>query len=172
MRRAGRIAGIAIPLLGLALAGVMLLPAAFGLQRYVITSGSMTGAYDRGSVVFDRVVPTSELRPGDVVTFQPPHQTGLVTHRIVSIDRGPGGQATFRTRGDANPVADPWRFHATQPKLPRVEGSIPYLGFVIAALDVRWVRMLVIAFPALLIAFAVLGDLWRRSGMEREVGAA
>ena len=46
----------------LLLALTVLVPALLGYQRYVITSGSMTGTYDRGSLVFDKVVPTSSLR--------------------------------------------------------------------------------------------------------------
>ena len=36
---------------------VMLVPALLGFQRYVILTGSMTGTYDRGSIVFDRPSP-------------------------------------------------------------------------------------------------------------------
>ena len=53
--------GFGILLAGTALifALAVLVPALLGYQRYVITSGSMTGTYDRGSLVFDKVVPTS-----------------------------------------------------------------------------------------------------------------
>ena len=40
----------------------MLIPAALGYQRYVIVSDSMSGTYDRGSLVYDKVVPTAGLR--------------------------------------------------------------------------------------------------------------
>src|SRR3954452_4439835 len=66
-----------------------LLPIGFGLERYVVTGDSMSGAYDRGSVVFERVVPVSDLRVGDVITFDPPASAevdGMVTSRIISID--------------------------------------------------------------------------------------
>ena len=59
----------------LALAGLMLLPGLLGYQRYVITSGSMTGTYDRGSVVFDKVVRNENLE----------HAAGV---RIASQDPG------------------------------------------------------------------------------------
>ena len=81
----------------LSLAGLMLLPGLLGYQRYVITSGSMTGTYDRGSVVFDKVVPVSDLRVGDAITYMPPPgsgPSGRITHRIVWIGsdqvRAPG----------------------------------------------------------------------------------
>ena len=44
------------------LAAIMLVPAALGFHRYVILTGSMTGTYDPGSIVYDRPVPTSTLK--------------------------------------------------------------------------------------------------------------
>ncbi len=83
-----------------------------GYQRYVIVSGSMTGSYDRGSLVFDDVVPARDLKVGDVITYTPPPgsgPTGLVTHRIAAITRDAQG-TRYRTKGDANAAADPWTF--------------------------------------------------------------
>jgi signal peptidase len=151
------------------LAGLMLLPAALGFQRYVITGKSMTGAIDRGSLVYDRPVATSQLKVGDVITYTPPAGAGTqgrVTHRIEWIGHS-HGRAVFQTKGDANRVRDPWKFtlpHATQ---ARVSFHLPYLGYVFSALSIRWVRMLVIGLPALLIAMAVLAGLWREAGAAR-----
>jgi signal peptidase I len=153
---------------GLCLAATMLLPAAFGYHRYVITGGSMQGTYDRGSIVFDKPVPVSALKVGDVITYTPPADTGidgLVTHRIVSIRHGEQG-TSFRTKGDANESPDPWRFQLDQPTQARVAFSIPYVGFGIAALSMLPVRMLVIGLPALLIAFVLIARLWRQAGEE------
>jgi signal peptidase I len=145
-------------------------PALMGWQRYVIVSGSMTGTYDRGSLVFDEVVPTSSLKVGDVITYQPPPHAGpegLVTHRIVKIFKDPKtGNPVYRTKGDANPARDPWKFFLADKKVARVVTGVPNLGFVLAALAERNIRMLIVGFPALLIAiFAVVG-LWRDSGRE------
>src|SRR3954453_10357000 len=61
-RRVGRsVSGAALVALA-TIAALALVPALFGLQRYVIVSGSMTGTYDRGSLVLDEVVPVSQLR--------------------------------------------------------------------------------------------------------------
>jgi signal peptidase I len=154
----------------LALGLCVLVPALLGFQRYVITSGSMTGTYDRGSLVFDRVVPTSTLKAGDVITFRPPGQTGLVTHRIVSV-RGVRGQRVLRTKGDANREPDLWGpFALHDARQARVAFHIPYVGYALGALSERRVRMVVIGLPALLIALATLAGLWRASAPEvREV---
>jgi signal peptidase I len=150
----------------LALGLCVLVPALLGFQRYVITSGSMTGTYDRGSLVFDRVVATSSLREGDVITFRPPGQAGLVTHRIVAV-RVVGGQRVFTTKGDANRTADVWGpLTLHDARQARVAFHVPFVGYGIAALSDRRVRMVVIGLPALLVARGTLAGLWRTPGAE------
>src|SRR3954452_20483382 len=154
---------------GLCLAATMLLPAAFGYQRYVITSGSMTGTYDQGSIVFDKTVPTSDLEVGDVITYSPPAASGvdgLITHRIYSIKNHGKDGFSYRTKGDANPKPDPWRFQLDQPTQAKVAFAIPYLGYGIAALSMLPIRMLIIGVPALLIGFALVARMWRQAGEE------
>src|SRR5829696_5033263 len=153
----------------LALAAAVLLPAALGYERYVITSGSMSGTYDRGAIVYAREVPTASLRVGDVITYAPPpssHIEGLITHRIVWTGRDRSGAPAFRTKGDANPVRDPWRFTLERPRQARAAFHLPYAGFALAALGIREVRMLVIGLPALLIALGMLARLWSQAGAE------
>jgi signal peptidase len=172
--RALRAGGNLLTAVALALGVAVLLPAAAGLQRYVVGGGSMTGTYDRGSLVYARVVPTAGLRVGDVITYQPPAGAGpreLVTHRIVAIGARRDGRRVFRTRGDANPVADPWRFTLPAATQARVVFGVPYLGFALAALGDRTTRMLVIGVPALAIALLVLLTLWREAGVEARTRA-
>lgn len=158
----------------LALGAVTLAPAALGLEHYVIVSGSMTGAYDRGSVVFDEQVPVRSLHIGDVITYSPPasepaaHATGLVTHRIFSITHT-NNHIVFRTKGDANQAPDPWTFTLDQPTQARVVAGVPYVGYALAGLSIRWVRMLVIGVPALLIAFSVLVGVAGEARAERRL---
>ena len=166
LRRAG---GALLTAAAVALATAVLVPALLGFQRYVITSGSMTGTYDRGSLVYDRVVPTASLKVGDVITYDPPAGSGpagLVTHRIVSIAPQPNGTRVFRTKGDANPVKDPWTFSLQNRTQARVAFHVPYLGYGLAVLSEKKVRMLVIGLPALLIALSTLAGLWRDSAPE------
>ena len=142
-------------------------PALMGWERYVIVSGSMTGTYDRGSLVYDRVVPTADLKVGDVITYDPPAgagPAGLVTHRIHAITRGPNGERLFRTKGDFNAAPDSWTFTLRRPTQARVAFHLPYVGFLLAALADRSIRMVIIGIPALLVALSVLAGLWREAG--------
>jgi signal peptidase I len=151
------------------LAAILLIPAALGYQRYVIVSGSMTGTYDRGSIVFDREVPVADLKVGDPITYQPPSGASpekLLTHRIVWIGRNAQGERTFRTKGDANPTADPWTFTLDKPTQAEVAFSVPYVGFLLAALSIPTVRMLAIGIPAVAVALLILAGIWRDAGEE------
>jgi signal peptidase len=164
--RAGRLLfNLGCTLVSLVAVG-FILPAAFGLERYVIAGGSMTGSIGRGSVVFEEVVPVSDLEVGDVITYMPPAESeipNLVTHRIVSI-KG----TTFRTKGDANPEADPWVFELTAATQPRAVAHVPYVGYAIIALQDPTTRMAVIGVPASLVVLfsfrELVGALRRRKG--------
>jgi signal peptidase len=154
---------------GIAIAGLMLVPSLFGFQRYVITGGSMGDTIQRGSVAFDQAVPVSQLQVGDVITYTPPASsghTGRVTHRIVWAGHDKAGLPAFRTQGDANAQADPWKFTLTKPTQARVAFHVPYVGYALSALSNRSLRILLIGIPAALIAFSLLINLWRQAGIE------
>ena len=163
-RAVGRWAAGAALLAAVIVAMLVLLPSVFGWQRYAIVSGSMTGTYDRGSLVLDDVVPVADLRVGDVITYMPPARDHLITHRIASIGTDASGARVFRTKGDANPVADAWTFRLDNPTQARVRFGVPYAGHVLSALGRRDVRTLIIALPAILIALVTLVGLWRTLG--------
>lgn len=152
-----------LTLVALGLAALLIVPTALGLDRYVIVTGSMTGTYDTGSVVFTESVPVADLRVGDVITYAPPpgeSPTELVTHRIAAIDTV-DGERVFRTKGDANESVDPWTFQLEDATQPRVVESVPYVGYGLMALQDRRTRMLVIGVPALAVAALSLIGVYR-----------
>ena len=134
-----------------------IVPSLMGLQRYVIAGSSMQGTIDLGSIAYEMIVPVEDLKVGDIITYVPPAESGidnLVTHRIVSIDKG-----TFRTKGDNNPQVDPWTFELTAATQPVYTFHVPYVGFALLALQDRTFRMVVIGIPAGLIALYSLIEL-------------
>ena len=145
---------------------VVLLPAVLGLERYVITGGSMTGTIPKGAVVYARLTPVAQLKTGDIITFVPPDSSGPVTHRILSVKQGDGGERVFQTKGDFNEAVDPWKVTFSQPEQARYVYHVPYAGYVLAALSDRVVRLLVIGLPALLIGVSLLWSLWVSAGQE------
>ena len=88
-----------------------------------------------------------ELKVGDVITYRPPAGDHLITHRIAWIGRTTDGARLFRTKGDANAVADPWTFRLDRPAQARVRFGVPFAGYALSALGRRDVRLVLIALP-------------------------
>jgi signal peptidase len=157
--RARRVPGAIATAAAFAVAAVALLPGAFGYGLHVITGDSMGASIPRGSLVYETRVPTGELAVGDVITYTPPPGTGPsgpVTHRIAWIGQSRGGALAFRTKGDSNKGADPWRFVLDRGTQAKVVMTVPLAGWPLAALGERWVRLLAIGAPAMLVAIACM----------------
>jgi signal peptidase I len=170
MRRSRAVGRVALNLVFVAMlasAAIMIGPAMLGFHRYVILTGSMTGTYDRGSIVYDRPVPVSELKVGDPITYSPPpgftSQT-RVTHRIWSIHRGADGARVFKTKGDANKHPDAWTFTLNVATQDRVVFHIPEVGYLFVLLSLRYFRIVLVGVPAAIIGLILLRRLWRESG--------
>jgi len=129
---------------------LVLLPAVLGLDRYVVTDGSMDGSLGRGSVVLAREVPPTDLRVGDVISFTPPGQPegDRVTRRVVAIDHG-----TATTQGDATGRPDPWNLELTASAYPRTWVSVPWIGYPFA-IDGGWGLLLLCAATAVALTIA------------------
>jgi signal peptidase len=140
-------------------AAAYLVPTLLGYDRYVITGGSMSGTIEKGAIVLTEQVPVSTLRVGDVITYQPPPDSGvdnLVTHRITTARDQADGSRVFRTQGDANPDPDPWRFTLDQGTQARVAFDVPQVGYAVIALADRDTRMLLVGVPAVLVTLVCL----------------
>jgi signal peptidase len=139
-----------------------LAPSLFGFERYVITGGSMSGTFEKGSIAFEKRVPVEDVKVGDVITYLPPADSGvnhLVTHRITKDKVLENGQRQLQTQGDANPDPDPWKFSLTEGTQPVVQTTVPHLGWLFVAMADREIRMLVVGIPAVLIALVSLLEL-------------
>jgi signal peptidase len=139
-----------------------LAPSLLGYERYVITGGSMSGTFEKGSIAFEERTPVEDVKVGDVITYLPPADSGvthLVTHRVISDKVLENGQRQLRTQGDANPDPDPWKFSLTEGTQPVVKATVPHLGWVFVAMADREIRMLVVGIPAVLIALMSLLEL-------------
>jgi signal peptidase I len=141
-----------------------LAPALFGYERYVLVGQSMEPTIHRGSLVYDEVVPTGELRVSDVITYVPPGSSAPVTHRISRRERQPDGRMSFRTKGDNNRAEDLRPFTLDRPEQARVAFAVPYAGYLFIMLGSQQARMALLVLPALLIALAMLVRLWRDAG--------
>ena len=104
----------------------------FGFQIYTVMSGSMEPTYHVGSLIYVKSVDTEKLAEGDVITFMADEDT-VVTHRVDAIvhetDKDGVETLKFRTKGDANDVADAKLVHYKN-VLGQPVFSIPLLGYL------------------------------------------
>lgn len=112
--------------LGLVMAGA--LTGRWGLIP--VLTGSMRPGIQPGDLVLVMPEPLSAVRPGQVLDFQPPGQSGAsVVHRVVAVTKSPNGPI-IRTKGDANNVADSWHAQLGGTRAWRVRAVIPKLGYL------------------------------------------
>ena len=105
-----------------------------GLGTFIVTGGSMEPSIHKGSLVLVQPVSPSEISVGDVITFQQYDQT--TTHRVISIGHSAGG-TTFKTKGDANVVADPEdKTFSAQVGIVRL--AVPVAGTLAASVQAYW----------------------------------
>lgn len=128
----------------------------FGMDVFVVQSGSMEPAYPVGSLVYVRQTDPAELKVGDVITFE---LGGGVrgTHRIVEIVDS-NGSAAFRTKGDANDAEDQGLV-APADIVGKVVFSVPRLGFFVAGIQKPPGMYVAISAVAVILLFSVLPDL-------------
>lgn len=152
---------IAVALLALLLVGARL----FGFQLYAVLSGSMEPAYRTGSVIYVRETDAAELEVGDVITFR---LTGdaVATHRVVEIVGGEENPK-FRTKGDANDVAD-GSLVSAEDIVGKVIFSVPYLGYAVEFIQTPKGRYTAIAVGALVLLLLILPDVLFSSNQGEE----
>jgi signal peptidase len=130
LRRLGAITAWTVAvLMGGLIVGLVIVPRLFGAEPFTVLTGSMRPLMPPGTMIIVRPVEFTDLRVGDVITYQlESGQAAVVTHRIVSIDIGDDGPR-LRTQGDANPSADIEPVRAEQVR-GEVWYWVPYIGYV------------------------------------------
>lgn len=153
--------GLAVlALVVLALLSVTVGPLVLPYKALTVLSGSMEPTIHVGAVIIDTPINASDVKVGDIITFQrPDHPNELVTHRVVQIETGPSGQKQWITKGDANNATDAWRIPAVGSGY-KYSFSIPYAGWALAWMQTPIGRLLFLVVPAALLGLLTLYELW------------
>ena len=122
-----------------------------------------------GALVFVQPVQPRDVKVGDVITYRRPEDPDTtITHRVVDV-RASGANLpaqaapapVFRTKGDANGVADPWEVQL-QGIAWRVTFSVPLAGYVFAFTQQPIGRALFLIVPGLGLGVLWLHRTWLR----------
>lgn len=100
-------------------------PSFFGYKPLIVLSGSMTPTYRVGTVIYYHHISESDIKEGDVITFQNVNNE-FITHRITEINDG-----LYETQGDANISPDPKPVEYSQVQGKVAKFSIPIVGYYI-----------------------------------------
>ena len=152
-----RIVDIAlVTLILVVLAGVVLgkLVPLTGRETLAIGGQSMEPSIPLGSAVVVVPVDPASLVVGDVVSMRVAEANAIFTHRVEAVVDGASGRMV-RTKGDANPEADPTLVPASA-IIGRVELSIPFMGYLLALLSIPSGVIFVVGLAATLLAVAWL----------------
>jgi signal peptidase len=134
-------------------------PRVFGYQMYIVLSGSMSPAFDAGSLIFVRPENPQDIVEGDIITYRPPSGEGeLTTHRVVQVNRD--GGLSFTTRGDANDVNDQHPVMADK-VVGKVYYALPYAGYVMSFGQSKAGIISLVMIPGVLIIIFELRNLFR-----------
>ncbi|HYR61810.1 MAG TPA: signal peptidase I [Actinomycetota bacterium] len=129
-------------------------------RTLTVLSGSMTPRIPVGSVVIVTPEAPSEVRVGQVITYQiPVLDHHVVSHRVVKVISG-GGHPVLQTKGDANAAPDPWIFQVTDTRIWHVQGVVPGLGWMIIAVHQPWLHTASLYGIPALIAIVWIAHIW------------
>jgi signal peptidase I len=137
------------------------LPVAFGLHPMTVLTGSMRPTIQPGDMVVDEPISPSQIRIGDIVTFQEPHGTRTITHRVRKISVSEG-QAHVTTRGDANDTVEKWQVPLTG-RVGRVVYQVPKIGYPVTWAHTPQGRLGLVSVPAMILAVWAMLRIWRRN---------
>ena len=79
------------------------IPSVLGFKPIIVLSGSMSPAFETGSMIFVRETDTTKLKVGDIICYM--SGESAVTHRITEVVNK-GGEISYITKGDANNAPD------------------------------------------------------------------
>jgi signal peptidase I len=172
-----RILGAAAPWLARGVLGLAVLtfavlavgPHVLGYRTMTMLTASMSPEIDPGDVTIVTPIAVSDVTEGMVITYHRPIEDhSLVTHRVVSVETGPGGTVSVQTKGDANQAIDPWTATLEGDTAYQVRAVIPELGHLIQAARAPVVtQVLLYGAPTLLVGWLLL-TIWRPTREEEE----
>lgn len=152
MKKAINIFQYATIVIGFIVIVIFLIPRLFGIKPYIVLSGSMEPKIKTGAVAYiDTKVDVKEIKEGDIIAFN--IGAKQVTHRVVEINN----DRTFTTKGDANKVIDMNRVKFSS-YIGKTIFSIPYLGYVLAAIQTKLGYSILIAVIGINIITIILFD--------------
>lgn len=135
-----------------------------------VLSGSMSPGMPTGSIAIAQREPIGDLQLHDIAVFHPPSSPRVIyMHRVIQLKHA-SGQVLVRTKGDANPVPDPWTLHITSRSIYLVRYRIPVVGYVVLWVHSKVGREIILTAAGLLALTLVISSFWDSKRVRRSDG--
>jgi signal peptidase len=121
-------------------------------QLLTVTSGSMVPTMEIDSLSILKHVEISEIKVNDIITFINPSGY-VITHRVIRDEPGEGGRL-LTTKGDANPIEDPYQVREDM-ILGRIEYTFNWAVPVVSILNRHQGSSLIATAEVLVIAVLI-----------------
>ena len=137
-------------------------PHVFGYRTMTMLTGSMAPEIEPGDITVVTPLAVEDVTAGMVIAYHIPiDDHRVVTHRVISVERGLDGAVTVQTKGDANEAVDPWKATLQGDTAWQVQAVVPEVWNVVQALRTPVVsQVLRYGAVALLAGWLLLG-IWR-----------
>lgn len=139
------------------------IPSIAGFRPMTVLSGSMVPVFNPGDLIVAKTIDPQTVKKGDIITFDVDSRT-VVTHRVVDIVHQ-NGKIYFRTKGDANNVADPDLVRSTQ-LVGEYTFKIPYAGYLSSFARSTKGFILLIVIPIILLVGGEIKSLLSEAAKE------
>jgi signal peptidase len=137
-------------------------PHVFGYRTMTMLTASMAPEIEPGDITVVTPLAVEDVAAGMVIAYHIPiDDHRVVTHRVVSVERGTDGAVTVQTKGDANEAVDPWKATLQGDTAWQVEAVVPEVGSVIQALRTPVVSQVLRYGAVALLAGWLLLSIWR-----------
>ena len=133
---------------------LIVVPKVAGATPLTVLTQSMEPLYPPGTLIYVLPVKTSEIRLGDVITYQiESGKPAVISHRVIAINSPAHGERSFILKGDNNSDPDQAAVLPVQVR-GRLWYSVPLLGWVNSAVGGSKRSWIVDVIAAALFAYA------------------
>ena len=137
-------------------------PHMLGYRTMTMLTASMAPEIEPGDVKVVTPLSVDDISAGMVIAYNIPiDDHRVVTHRVLSVERGADGSVTVQTKGDNNEAPDPWKATLQGDTAWQVQGVVPEIGHVIQALRTPVVSQALLYGAPLLLAGWLLMSIWK-----------
>lgn len=129
-------------------------PSIFGYKPFIVMTDSMKDEFEKGDLVFSKVIKYDELEKGDIISYRDSKDV-VITHRIINeVDKN--GSICYIVKGDNNKTEDKGEVCSKQFEGKYV-GKIARLGYLVLFIQEPFgftLMMLIIVMICFIIYFS------------------